>query len=238
MNLSDLFVSYNQVKPIAPRIIKDDYQSTLYPNLNRVKKVTEDPQEDEEPTETSETSDTSTWEVKSTSEVSPAEVKKTSGRTPTAKLNEYQKSAGYKHFQSELDKFVKNNAQYAHLKDSLNYLAALESSYNMEANNSKSNALGWFQFLDDTRSKYNTQSREEFARDAQSQLLTAAKHYTALQEGIKARGGDHNDFVTMYGAWWRPASAYAYINNSDYDYTTKHNERFSDIRRRASEIVA
>lgn len=141
-------------------------------------------------------------------------------------------------FKEELDKFISENPEYEDIKDSLYNLAALESEFKMGVTNyAGSGALGWFQFTDGTRRAYNTQSRAEFARDPQAQLLAAAQHYTKLQQEVGVRGGDPDDFVTMYGAWWRPESAYAYIKNPNYDFKTKYNESFKQILQRARNIV-
>ena len=92
--------------------------------------------------------------------------------------------------------------------------------------------------MDSTRAPYNKQSRADFAKDAQQQLNAAAQHYTNLQKQIRARGGDANDFVTMYGAWWRPESAYAYLKDSNYDYKTSYNESLSGIRQKAKDLLS
>lgn len=55
---------------------------------------------------------------------------------------------------------------------------------------------------------------------------------------VRKKGGDPNDFVTMYGAWWRPQSAFEYIKDNNYDYTTKYNEKFSDVIGRAKAILS
>lgn len=147
-------------------------------------------------------------------------------------------SEDYDNFKIELDKFIKKNPEYEPIKDALQNLAALESNYKMDAtNNSGSTALGWFQFTDDTRKNYTDQSREEFANDPQTQLLIAAQYYTKLQEEIKRRNGDPNDFVTMYGAWWRPQSAYEYLSNANYNYITRYGESFQDVIQRARNLV-
>lgn len=144
----------------------------------------------------------------------------------------------YEFFMQELEKFIAKNPKYKDIKDSLANLAALESNYKLSVENTQgSGALGWFQFMDNTRAAYNTQTREQFARDPQAQLLAAAQHYTKLQQEIRKRGGDPNDFVTMYGAWWRPSSAYQYLQDPNYDFTTKYNENFQKIRQRAQNLV-
>lgn len=145
---------------------------------------------------------------------------------------------GQKYFKQELDKFIEENPEYKDIKDSLYRLASLESSYKMDVTNSAgSGALGWFQFMDGTRKQYNSQTRAQFANDPQAQLLAAAQYYTDLQYEIARRGGDPNDFETMYGAWWRPESAYAYLKDPNYDFKTKFGESFQQIRRRARNLV-
>lgn len=144
----------------------------------------------------------------------------------------------YERFKSEMDIFLSENPEYESIKDSLYRLAALESAYQLGVTNKAgSGALGWFQFMDGTRKAYNTQTREQFAKDPQAQLLAAAKHYTKLQHEIAKRGGDPTDFETMYGAWWRPESAYAYLKDPNYDFKTKFGESFQQIRRRARNLI-
>lgn len=145
----------------------------------------------------------------------------------------------YATFRQELDKFIEQNPKYTNIKEQLDFLAALESGYKMDIHNAQgSGALGWFQFLDSTRKPYNQQTRVQFAQDPQAQLLAAAKYYTYLQNNIRARGGDPKDFVTMYGAWWRPSSAYAYLKDDKYDYRTQYNESFSGVRKRAQDLLS
>ena len=142
-------------------------------------------------------------------------------------------------FMFELNKFITNNPEYKGIKKELQYLAELESSYKLDAANAAgSTALGWFQFIDSTRNAYSKQTREQFAKDPQAQLLAAAKYYTELQNEVRRRGGDPKDFTTMYGAWWRPESAYAYLNNSNHDFKTKYNESFKQITQRARNLVS
>ena len=235
MQLSELFVSHKQVDPVSFEVDEPDTSLPLYYNRARAQKVAtpEAPKETDEITE-----DLTTWKVPEVDDTPGWSVRtaETSAK-PSVKLADYRKSAGYTQFKSELDKFIEKNPNYASIKDSLDYLAALESSYNLGVTNGKgSGALGWFQFLDNTRNIYNKQSRAEFAKDPQAQLMAAAKHYTSLQNSVRNKGGDPNDFVTMYGAWWRPQSAYAYIKDNTHDYKTKYGESFSNIIKRAQEL--
>lgn len=156
----------------------------------------------------------------------------------TTELEGLYPQQDYKRFKQEMDIFLAENPEYESIKDSLYRLAALESSYQLGVTNKAgSGALGWFQFMDGTRKAYNTQTREQFAKDPQAQLLAAAQHYTKLQHEIAKRGGDPTDFETMYGAWWRPESAYAYLKDPSYDFKTKFGESFQQIRRRARNLV-
>lgn len=235
MQLSELFVSHKQVDPVSFEGDEPDISLPLYYNRTRAQKVATP----EVPVETEDTiEDLTTWKVPEV-DTAPGWSVRTEETSvkPFAKLADYRKSAGYRQFKSELDKFIEKNPNYASIKDNLDYLAALESSYNLGITNGKgSGALGWFQFLDNTRNMYNKQSRADFAKDPQAQLMAAAQHYTSLQNSVRNKGGDPNDFVTMYGAWWRPQSAYAYIKDSTHDYRTKYGESFSSVRKRAQEL--
>lgn len=251
MTLNDLFAVYNELSPENIEVAKTesktnnvvDFYSPLE-QIDRVRNVvkTNEPKEDkkeiEEPSVT-----TFNWNWGKEKEIKKdITVPYREGYSPSksgAKLSEYRANPNYKYFKQELDKFIENNPKYASIKDSLDYLAALESAYDLDIENHQgSGALGWFQFMDDTRKSYNKQSRQDFSKDAQQQLLAAAKHYTNLQNNIRARGGDHNDFVTMYGAWWRPDSAYKYLKDNSYDYKTKYGESLSQIRKKAQDLLS
>lgn len=251
MNLSDLFSVYNEVVPETKETKKIDKKSeklNFYTPLTQIDRV-RDVLKIDNPEETSESTNTPfSWNWSYTEPKSEdVVVSYREGASPTtkassAKLESYRtgkNAKNYQKFKQELDKFIENNPQYASIKDNLDYLAALESEYKLGVENYQgSGALGWFQFMDSTRKAYNKQSREEFSKDAQAQLLAAAKHYTSLQNNIRARGGDYKDFVTMYGAWWRPDSAYKYLKDNSYDYKTKYGENFSQIRKRAQDLLS
>lgn len=251
MTLNDLFAVYNELSPENTEVTKTKPKTSNVVNfyspleqIDRVRNVVktnepkEDKQEIEEPSAT-----TFNWNWEKEKEIKEditVPYREGYGSSkPGAKLSEYRANPNYKYFKQELDKFIENNPKYASIKDSLDYLAALESAYDLNAENHQgSGALGWFQFIDDTRKAYNKQSRQDFSKDAQQQLLAAAKHYTNLQNNIRARGGDHNDFVTMYGAWWRPGSAYKYLKDNSYDYKTKYGESLSQIRKKAQDLLS
>lgn len=199
-------------------------------DIHRIKSIiTEVPQETLAPEQTEDISDT---------QDETTELPKTNQYKIELEYSKAYSQPGYKRFKEELAKFIEENPQYADIQDSLSRIAALESAYVMDIpNKAGSSALGWFQFTDGTRKAYNSQTREQFTHDPQAQLMAAARHYTNLQREVKKRGGDPNDFVTMYGAWWRPASAYNYIKNPDYDFKTKYNESFQQIIQRARNLL-
>lgn len=254
MNLSDLFSVYNELAPEQPTKKEDktkakvDFHTPLK-DIDRVRTALKQEEETSEVTEKTPINKFNwQWQIQQPVQEVIQEKKEGivvpyEGTPPvtTSKLDTYrtgENADNYKKFRKELDTFIENNPQYASIKENLDYLAALESEYKLGVENYQgSGALGWFQFMDDTRKAYNKQSRQEFSNDAQQQLLAAAKHYTNLQNNIRARGGDHKDFVTMYGAWWRPASAYAYLKDNTYDYKTKYNESLSGVRKRAQELL-
>ena len=213
-----VYQAFNITQQSDPQIIESELSTYKPNNLERVKSViVETPsQQDkvEEPIQT-ETQDESEDE-----------------------LSDYKNQSNYRHFTSELDKFITKNPKYQDIKKPLQYLAALESAYTMDiTNNSGSSALGWFQFTDATRKNYGNWTREQFAKDPQAQLSAAARHYTQLQKEISKRGGDPDDFALMYGAWWRPDSAYAYLKNPKYDFKTQYGESFQQILRKARNLL-
>lgn len=158
-------------------------------------------------------------------------------KTHPTKINTGDTGNDYKIFKSELNKFIQNNPEYKDIEQYLDGIAKLESSYNQFAVNKKSNALGWFQFLDSTRKAYNKQSRDEFSKDAQAQFKVASQYLTSLRKQIKSWGGDDTDFSLLYAAWWNPSSAKSFINNPNYDWISPHGEKFSTVYNKAKKLM-
>lgn len=251
MELKDLFVSYKQVDPVEHEFVKPELPQMMYINMDRAQKVAERDWKAGDPesttrnwvvgTKRSSKHETSTSDVPETP-TTPENPKSSDSRSSVSRqesalLQSYRNNKNYERFKKEMDIFIANNPQYSNIRNGLDYLAALESRYQMDVENKAgSTALGWFQFMDGTRHTYNQQSRKDFANDPQAQLKAAAQHYTDLQKQIEKWGGDPNDFVTMYGAWWRPESARQYILDNTYDYSTQYNESLSGVRKRASDL--
>lgn len=129
----------------------------------------------------------------------------------------------YNTFVDAYDKYLEKNPQYSKYRDVLTQIAGLESSYKPAAKNSKSSALGWFQFLDGTRRDYDNSSREDFANNYDLQFDVASKHMDSIMKQlepyknqIKERG--LTDLQAAYGMWWRPKSMKNYLMTGKDDY--------------------
>lgn len=254
MNLSELFVSHKQVDNVDFDESVEPITSPMMTNLARVRTLLKptpaslpEPEPDLPEVEYDKSSipGVYSWVVASEQDGyggnSPTNLGwKVKFGTKTESLSKKRQSPYYKTFRQELDKFIESRPEYSDIADQLDYLAALESAYQKEVpNKGGSSALGWFQFLDSTRTGLgNTQSREDFAKDAQSQLELAASYYRSLQNQVRRWGGDPTDFATMYGAWWNPASAKQFITDPTYDLTTKYGESFSMVRQKAIDLLA
>lgn len=255
MLLEDLFVNHKQVEPVhfqAPDVRTE--LDGIYANLDRVQRFVqphdagfvnsgynaESPAAASEPALTR-SSDMSTWRTATAPSSEPGNpVNPGNPGTPANSkfLRSRRSTKHYAYFKQELEKFIAAHPEYAGIKNELDYLAASESAYHMGIENTQgSSALGWFQFLDGTRHTYNNQTRQQFAKDPQAQLLAAAQHYTALQRQVRSWGGNPNDFATMYGAWWLPAAAKKGIQNPGYDYKTNYGESLSGIHATARKIL-
>ena len=141
------------------------------------------------------------------------------GSTKITKARRINNKQGYQQFQSQLDEYLKNNPQYEDYRDMLTNIAAMESSFNQYAVNPASKALGYFQFLDNTRKDYNNMSRQEFANDSQAQFESAIQHLKYLKKRIQRNVDSEtiaNSNLTplqlMYGMWWRPKTMENYLN--------------------------
>ena len=134
-----------------------------------------------------------------------------------------------------------NNPQDEGYRDMLTNLAAMESSYNQFEQNPWSSALGFFQFVDGTRKRYNTMSRDKFANDSQEQIRVAIAHLKDLKNDIQ-RNIDTKTITDsgltplqlMYGMWWRPKSMYNYLRTGKDDFQTKDGMNIKKILEKAS----
>ena len=163
------------------------------------------------------------------------------GHTKIAKARRVNNKQGHQEFQNQLDKYFINNPQDEGYRDMLTNLAAMESSFNQYAKNPWSSALGYFQFVNGTRSRYNTMSREQFANDPQEQIRVAIAHLKDLKNDIQ-RNIDTKTITNsgltplqlMYGMWWRPQSMYNYLKTGKDDFQTKDGMNIRKILEKAS----
>lgn len=163
------------------------------------------------------------------------------GHTKIAKARRVNNKQGHQEFQNQLDRYFINNPQDEGYRDMLTNLAAMESSYNQYAQNPWSSALGYFQFVDGTRKRYNTMSRDKFANDSQEQIRVAIAHLKDLKNDIQ-RNIDAKTITDsgltplqlMYGMWWRPKSMYNYLRTGKDDFQTKDGMNIKKILEKAS----
>lgn len=163
------------------------------------------------------------------------------GHTKIAKARRVNNKQGHQEFQNQLDKYFINNPQDEGYRDMLTNLAAMESSFNQYAKNPWSSALGYFQFVDGTRKRYNTMSRDKFANDSQEQIRVAIAHLKDLKNDIQ-RNIDTKTITNsgltplqlMYGMWWRPKSMYNYLRTGKDDFQTKDGMNIKKILEKAS----
>lgn len=89
------------------------------------------------------------------------------------KLNHNTPSKNKQILEQTLDKYgITGNK-----KTTLMKIASLESGFNPKAQSKNSSAAGWFQFIDSTRNKYSSLSREQFKNNVDAQVLAASQFY-------------------------------------------------------------
>lgn len=122
----------------------------------------------------------------------------------------------------------------------LEFLAGLESRYEQGVENYQgSTALGWFQFMDETRHDYNKQSRKDFANDANAQFQAAVDHINFIDRAYiskwkkEIKDAGLNDFQALYGFWWNPSDMEKFLKDNNYNRVTKYNESIQKILKRA-----
>ena len=147
-------------------------------------------------------------------------------RTNTIRAIQTANKDAYDKFVSDFDTYLKTNSQYTADRDILTSIAALESGYKPSVSNKHSNALGYFQFLDSTRSAYNNSTREQFASDTNQQFEAAVKHYANIKKQLsryqnEIKNSGLSDLQVAYGMWWRPGSMLNYLKTGKDDYVNK-----------------
>ena len=232
MKLSDLLTSYKQVEGPKTVTTIDTTPSTKYSRfVNYV-----DSKKENTSTETPETQTVGWqgWSYSGNSNIpDPVNTQTTSStqtsvtpRTNTIRAIQTANKDAYDKFVSDFDTYLKNNSQYAADRDILTSIAALESGYKPSVSNKNSGALGYFQFLDSTRSDYNNSTREQFANDTNQQFDAATRHYANIKRQLsryqnEIKNSGLNDLQVAYGMWWRPGSMINYLRTGKDDYVNK-----------------
>lgn len=89
------------------------------------------------------------------------------------KLNHNTPSRNKQILEQTLDKYgITGNK-----KTTLMKIASVESEFNPKAQSKNSSAAGYFQFIDSTRNKYSSLSREQFKNNVDAQVLAASQLY-------------------------------------------------------------
>lgn len=247
MTLSDLLVTYNQVRtpevPEMPELKQDFHTDDRYSRyIQYVDEKKNNATKSENNTWQGWTlnNPVSQWFVgesqQSTSEQPDSQPEASqsenptqttsSGQSVTARAKRVSRSAGYNNFVTAYDKFLAENPQYSKYKDLLTSIAGLESSYQQDISNKHSSALGWFQFLDKTRSNYTNTSREEFASNPNLQFEVASRHMDDIMRQVspykdRAKELGLTYLQLVYGMWWRPKSMINYLKTGSDNYVNK-----------------
>lgn len=225
--LSDLLVSYKQVE--APT-----YDSTPELPMDRFDRLQQyinnrNNKDNTSTTETKQDKGFAGWYYES-------DDKKPIGGTVSA--------IGSKAFNQAFDQYAATHQVDSQTRQILTNIAEMESRFNSKAANPGSSARGWFQFIDSTRRQLgNTQSRQDFMNDTQSQINLAVNLYNKNKTELArykdkiARSGLTPTQVA-YGMWWRPASMINYLRTGTDNYQTSDGMTLSKILKKAGKYKA
>ena len=226
--LSDLLVSYKQVE--APT-----YDSTPELPMDRFDRLQQyinnrDNKDNTSTTETKQDNGFAGWYYE------PNDNKPARGGTASA--------VGSKAFNQAFDQYAATHQVDSQTRQVLTNIAEMESRFNSKAANPGSSARGWFQFIDGTRKQLgNTQSRQDFMNDTQSQINLAVNLYNKN----KVKLAQYKDKITRlgltptqvaYGMWWRPTSMINYLRTGTDNYQTSDGMTLSKILKKAGNYKA
>ena len=153
-------------------------------------------------------------------------------------------AVGSKAFNQAFDQYATTHQVDSQTRQILTNIAEMESRFKSNAANPGSSARGWFQFIDGTRKQLgNTQSRQDFMNDTQSQINLAVNLYNKNKAELVrykdkiARLGLTPTQVA-YGMWWRPASMINYLRTGSDNYQTSDGMTLSKILKKAGNYKA
>ena len=225
--LSDLLVSYKQVE--APT-----YNSTPELPMDRFDRLQQyinnrDNKDNTSTTETKQDNGFAGWYYE------PNDNKPTGGTAS---------AVGSKAFNQAFDQYATTHQVDPQTRQVLTNIAEMESRFNSKAANPRSSARGWFQFIDGTRRQLgNTQSRQDFMNDTQSQINLAVNLYNKNN----AKLAQYKDKIARlgltptqvaYGMWWRPTSMINYLRTGTDNYQTSDGMTLSKILKKAGKYKA
>ena len=153
-------------------------------------------------------------------------------------------AVGSKAFNQAFDQYATTHQVDSQTRQILTNIAEMESRFNSNAANPGSSARGWFQFIDGTRRQLgNTQSRQDFMNDTQSQINLAVNLYNKNNAEL-ARYKDRiarlglTPTQAAYGMWWRPTSMINYLRTGSDNYQTSDGMTLSKILKKAGKYKA
>ena len=232
--MTDLFYQINGITP--PEDIKESLVSTFKPvdiqSIDKVKDYINNAPIDQsilniQPTQEKETQKKETIDKQAQKLLDTQEKAQTllqSNDLDFSKDNSVKYTGNQKQLLSKtIDELSKQDASLKYKKDFLMKLAASESAYKLSTPNSKSSAIGWFQFTDGTRKDIMPNvSKTQFANSPELQVLAASKLYDirlqkSKNEGVykaaKNKRFSDDDILSAY--WLSPKLAKKYfLNNS------------------------
>lgn len=194
MDLSDLLVSYKQVKlPTYYEDTSTTVQPLIPENLiARAQDVVQKPD-----------NKFIGWKYPEL-EDNPVEI---SDNMPTVK--------GSALFEQEMNKYMAAHPQDQQYRNTLTTIAKKESNFKQHAVNSASSAVGWFQFIDSTRRGVMPNlTKQEFINSPQAQISAAVKLLKmnrAISNQFKNRRG-LSQIQIDYGMWFSPKALRNYLD--------------------------
>ena len=135
------------------------------------------------------------------------------------KLNHNTPSKNKQILEQTLDKYgITGNK-----KTTLMKIASIESGFNPKAQSKNSSAVGYFQFIDSTRNKYSSLSREQFKNNIDAQVLAASQLYDDNVRFLRNNGiaaiGEAIAASWLSPTWAKNYYKYGTIGGSDANGT-------------------
>lgn len=204
MEISDLFVSYNQVQ--APSYLESpqiEYtpigeELTTQENLDRIQSRNQKKEgfAGWNPLKQNTSEDNST----------------NTSHTP---------AKGSKSFNLAMTSYLAKHPEDAKYRQTLTEIAAKESNFNPTVKNAKSSASGYFQFINSTRKQYAPHlTKEQFLNNPEEQISAAVKLLKA-NRNISSKFANLRGLSQLqidYGMWFSPAALSQYLKTGKSNF--------------------